>query len=127
MVPCCFKPSFLYSHPCLFILFEYGERYPPNAGHIFGGISFSDTAQVFSKDLSVDIYFARPYCSNDRARNENTNGLLRQYFPKKFKFDTITPVQLQRVVEEINNRPRKTLGYRTPAEVFNQEGVAFRV
>ena len=88
------------------------------------GTEFADHLRI-SKDLSVDIYFARPYCSNDRARNENTNGLLRQYFPKKFKFDTITPVQLQRVVEEMNNRPRKTLGYRTPAEVFNQEVLRF--
>jgi len=90
------------------------------------GTEFADHLRI-SKDLSVDVYFARPYCSNDRARNENTNGLLRQYFPKKFRFDTITPAQLQRVVEELNDRPRKTLGYRTPAEVFNQEGVAFRV
>ncbi len=80
-----------------------------------------------ANELSVDVFFARPYCSNDRARNENTNGLLRQYFPKQTRFDTISPNQLQRTVEELNNRPRKTLNYRTPAEVFFQERVAFRV
>ncbi|MCK5861640.1 MAG: IS30 family transposase [Candidatus Hydrogenedentes bacterium] len=77
------------------ITFDNGTKFP---GHM-----------QIAKELSVDIYFARPYCSNDRARNENTNGLLRQYFPKEFRFDTITPDQLQRVVEELNNRPRKTL------------------
>jgi len=82
---------------------------------------------LISKELDVKVYFARPYCSNDRARNENTNGLLRQYFPKKARFDKITPEQVQRAVDEINNRPRKTLNYRTPAEVFNQERVAFRL
>lgn len=82
---------------------------------------------LIAKELNVGVYFARPYCSNDRARNENTNGLLRQYFPKKTRFDKLTLEQVQRVVHEINNRPRKTLNYRTPAEVFNQERVAFRL
>lgn len=90
------------------------------------GTEFAEHAKI-SNSLSVDVFFARPYRSNDRARNENTNGLLRQYFPKHSRFDTITAAQLQRAVEELNNRPRKTLDYRTPAEVFNQEGVAFRV
>ena len=52
---------------------------------------------------------------------------LRQYFPKGTRFDTITHAQLQRAVEELNRRSRKTPDYRTPAEVFNQEKVAFRV
>ncbi len=82
---------------------------------------------LIAKELDVKVFFARPYCSNDRARNEHTNGLLRQYFPKGTRFDKITAEQMQRVVDEINNRPRKTLNYRTPAEVFNQEGVAFRI
>ena len=90
------------------------------------GTEFAGHMQI-AKGFSVDVYFARPYCSNDRAGNENTNGLLRQYFPKKFRFDTIIPDQLQRVVKELNNRPRKNLGYGTPAEVFNPLGVAFRV
>ncbi|MFA7693860.1 MAG: IS30 family transposase, partial [Candidatus Hydrogenedentales bacterium] len=59
--------------------------------------------------------------------NENTNGLLRQYFPKKTRFDTISEEQLQRAVQDLNNRPRKTLNYRTPAEVFFKERVAIRV
>ena len=90
------------------------------------GKEFSAHKRI-AKELSVDVYFARPYCSNDRARNENTNGPLRQYFPKRARFDTISDNRLQMTVEELNNRPRKTLNYRTPAEVFFQERVAFRV
>ncbi len=50
--------------------------------------------------------------------NENTNGLVRQYFPKKSDFSKITDRQVEKVVERLNNRPRKTLGYKTPNEVF---------
>jgi transposase, IS30 family len=53
--------------------------------------------------------------------NENTNGLVRQYFPKKHDFVRITNAEVQRVAELLNNRPRKTLGYRTPNEVFFKE------
>jgi len=90
------------------------------------GTEFAGHADIAAK-LGVSVYFAHPYCSNERARNENTNGLLRQYFPKTMRFDTIAPEQLQRAVDELNNRPRKTLNHRTPAEVFNQARVAFRV
>ena len=67
----------------------------------------------------VPLYFAYPYHSWERGTNENTNGLLRQYYPKKTPFNSITQKDLDRVVKEINNRPRKTLGYLTPHEVFN--------
>ena len=82
--------------------------------------------QDIADTLGINTYFARPYRSNDRARNENTNGLLRQYFPKKMRFDTITDEQLQRAVEELNHRPRKTLNYRTPAEVLFNSIIAFQ-
>jgi len=68
--------------------------------------------------LQARIYFAHPYASWERGLNENTNGLVRQYFPKKYDFTTITDVALQHVEDRLNNRPRKTLGYRTPNEVF---------
>jgi IS30 family transposase len=90
------------------------------------GTEFS-AHKYIAEELSVAVYFARPYCLNDRARNENTNGLLRQYFPKKTRFDTIFEEQLQRAIQDLNNRPRKTLHYRTPAEVFFKERVAIRV
>ncbi len=68
--------------------------------------------------LQAPIYFAHPYASWERGLNENTNGLVRQYFPKKYDFKQITNADVQRVAELLNNRPRKTLGYRTPNEVF---------
>lgn len=54
----------------------------------------------------------------DRGTNENTNGLLREFYPKKFDFSSINQEELDSIVTVINNRPRKCLGYRTPAEVF---------
>ena len=68
--------------------------------------------------LQVAVYFAHPYCSWERGLNENTNGLLRQYFPKNTNFKTIHQQELQRAVDKLNHRPRKCLGYRTPYEVF---------
>jgi len=71
--------------------------------------------------LQAPIYFAHPYASWERGLNENTNGLVRQYFPKKHDFAKITNTEVQRVADLLNNRPRKTLRYRTPNEVFFKE------
>lgn len=68
--------------------------------------------------LPVDIYFADPYASYQRGTNENTNGLLRRYFPKGTDLRKVTQEQLNHAVEALNNRPRKKLGYLTPNEVF---------
>jgi len=67
--------------------------------------------------LNIDFFFAHPYCSWERGLNENTNGLIRQYFPKGHDFATITEDQITFVMEQLNNRPRKSLGYKTPNEV----------
>jgi IS30 family transposase len=74
--------------------------------------------QQIARQLGADFYFAHPYSSWERGVNENTNGLVRQYFPKKSDFSKITDRQISTVVERLNNRPRKTLGYKTPNEVF---------
>jgi IS30 family transposase len=74
--------------------------------------------QGIAQQLEADFYFAHPYASWERGLNENTNGLVRQYFPKKSDFSKITGRQIKEVVERLNNRPRKTLGYKTPNEVF---------
>lgn len=66
----------------------------------------------------MDIYFAYPYHSWERGTNENTNGLLRQFFPKKSLFKNITQKKLDKITRLINHRPRKRLGYLTPHEVF---------
>ena len=72
----------------------------------------------FEERLGTKVYFADPYSPWQRGLNENTNGLLRQYFPKKFDFHSITQQDLDAVVMQLNLRPRKSLGYRTPYEVF---------
>jgi IS30 family transposase len=78
--------------------------------------------------LQARIYFAHPYASWERGLNENTNGLVRQYFPKKHEFSKISDKNLQQVEDLLNNRPRKTLGYRTPNEVFfKQRSVALQI
>ena len=71
-----------------------------------------------AQSLGADVYFARPYHSWERGLNENTNGLLRQYFPKKTNLRGVTQAQVQDAVYKLNHRPRKCLGYRTPHEVF---------
>ena len=76
--------------------------------------------QKISNQLNAQVYFAHPYHAWERGLNENTNGLIRQYFPKGTNFETITNDQVQIVMERLNNRPRKTLGFKTPIEVFFQ-------
>ncbi len=66
------------------------------------------------------VYFCDPYSPWQRGTNENTNGLLRYYFPKKSSFSDISDQRLAHVVDLINNRPRKRLGYKTPFEVFSK-------
>ena len=94
------------------------------------GKEFSQHATL-SNVLNADIFFAKPYHSWERGLNENTNGLVRQYFPKKIPFAKITDHDLRRVERKINNRPRKCLGYKTPFEVFSKScgkrGVALRI
>jgi len=68
--------------------------------------------------IKADVYFAHPYSSWERGTNENTNGLIRQYFPKGTRFEEITDEQISTVQEKLNRRPRKTLGFKTPYEVF---------
>ena len=81
------------------------------------GREFAGHRQIGHK-LKADFYFAHPYHSWERGLNENTNGLVRQYFPKQSEFSKLTDKQVKKVEERLNNRPRKTLGYKTPNEVF---------
>lgn len=68
--------------------------------------------------LGIESYFAHPYHSWERGLNENTNGLIRQYFPKKSDFSKLTPEDVSRVQNLLNSRPRKTLAYATPNDIF---------
>lgn len=72
-------------------------------------------------ELNMKTYMADPYSSWQRGTNENTNGLIRRYFPKKTDFTDVSQEELDEVVWELNNRPRKVLGYYTPLEVFERE------
>lgn len=80
--------------------------------------------ETISKEIGADVYFAHPYSSWERGCNENINGLLRQYLPKSTSFIGLCAKRLQDFVDELNNRPRKKLGYRTPNEVFLRNAVA---
>ena len=73
------------------------------------------------RELEMRSYFARPYHSWERGTNENTNGLLRQFFPKGMDFSILRQLDVDRALELLNNRPRKCLNYRTPTEVFWSE------
>jgi len=77
--------------------------------------------QEIAQVLAADFYFCHPYSSWERGINENTNGLIRQYFPKQMKFATITDRDIKLAQAKLNNRPRKTLGYQTPNEVYFKE------
>lgn len=89
---------------CHTLTFDNGKEF---AGH-----------EAMSAHLQAAVYFAHPYHSWERGLNENTNGLLRQYFPKKTNLRNITDEELQRAIDQLNHRPRKCLGYKTPFEVF---------
>lgn len=71
--------------------------------------------------LGIQTYFCDPYCSWQKGANENHNGILRRYIPKKATLTELTQDDLDAIIEEINQRPRKCLGYETPEEVFTRE------
>lgn len=71
--------------------------------------------------LGIKTYFCDPYCSWQKGANENHNGILRRYIPKKTDFSTFTQEELNFILEEINNRPRKCLNYETSSEAFTRE------
>jgi IS30 family transposase len=70
--------------------------------------------------LDISCFFAHPYHSWERGTNENTNGLIRWYFPKRTDFATISDEAIKAVEDALNNRPRKRLGWKTPLEAFNE-------
>jgi len=93
-----------YKHKCHTVTFDNGKEF---AQH-----------ETIALELEADIYFAHPYHSWERGLNENSNGLLRQYFPKNMELTNVTEGQVQWAVDRLNHRPRKVLGFRTPHEVF---------
>jgi IS30 family transposase len=93
---------------------------PPDQRHTAtfdNGKEFSEH-EALARNLGIEVFFAHPDASWERGTNENTNGLLRQYYPKGTDFAAVSHHDLAKRVESINQRPRKNLGYQTPSEVF---------
>ncbi len=76
---------------------------------------------IIEKELGIPVYFADPYSSWQRGSNENSNGLLKEFFPKRTNFDHVTKKSLNLALQLINDRPRKCLDYKTSNEVFMDE------
>lgn len=76
--------------------------------------------KMFTKNTKVNVYFTHPYSPWERPTNENSNGLIRDYFPKGTNFNDIPLKKIKQVQNELNERPRKVLDYQTPKNVFNQ-------
>ena len=79
--------------------------------------------ETMKEQLNADVYFAHPYHSWERGLNENTNGLIRQYFTKGSSFENITDDEVEAVMNKLNHRPRKTLNFKTPHTVFFAESL----
>lgn len=80
--------------------------------------------EKISKELEAEFYFAHPYSSWERGLNENTNGLLRQYFPKSTDFKKVTQAEVRRAVKRLNTRPRKSLDFKTPGDLMAEHRAA---
>jgi transposase, IS30 family len=76
--------------------------------------------ELFTKKTKIQVYFAHPHSPWERGTNENTNGLIRQYFPKGTDFNTVNKIAIKKVQDLLNGRPRKVLNWRTPFEVFTE-------
>ena len=83
------------------------------------GKELAQHAQL-SIDIGVQVYFADPHSPWQRGTNENTNGLLRQYFPKRTEIAHFTQADLDDVAAELNGRPRQTLGWRSPSQALDE-------
>jgi IS30 family transposase len=90
------------------------------------GLEFAEH-QKMAQTLSANIYFAHPYAPWERGLNENTNGLIRQYLPKSRRLDNVTQQQLIHIMSQLNHRPRKSLGYKTPYELFFKKNTLLTV
>ena len=86
------------------------------------GVSTEEMADHlrFTTDTNMEVYFCDPHSPWQRGSNENTNGLLRQYFPSKEDLSQHSTARLNAVARQLNGRPRQTLDWKKPAEVFGQ-------
>ena len=89
------------------------------------GKEFAEHLRI-AETLKANFYFAHPYSAWERGTNENTNGLVRQYFPKKTDFSKVARAETQVAVDRLNHRPRKCLDFKSPFEVFFDQSVALQ-
>ena len=97
--------------------FRYISKTKHRTFTLDNGTEFSDWERL-EKKSGATVYFAYPYHFWERGSNENTNGLLRQYFPKSYDFNLITAEELAQVVRRLNERPRKRLDFQSPKQMF---------
>jgi IS30 family transposase len=102
------------------VIVQMMSGYPVESITLDNGSEFSEF-EALEEALDTTVYFAEPHKPWQRGTNENTNDLLRFFFPKGTDFHAVTQEQLDHVVKLINDRPRKCLGYKTPAEAFEEE------
>ena len=105
------------------VIVEMLEHLPVKSISLDNGSEFADFRTIEEK-LNTQVYFAEPHKPWQRGTNENTNDILRFFFPKGFDFRTVTQDDVDFVVNLINNRPRKCLGWKSPAEIFFENSVA---
>ena len=105
----------LVRHATISLLLPFVDRVHTITGD--NGKEFAEHAQI-AETLKAIFYFAHPYSAWERGTNENTNGLVRQYFPKSTNFSTVTHAESLSAADKLNQRPRKCLAFRTPFEVF---------
>jgi IS30 family transposase len=102
------------------VIVKMMSGFPVESITLDNGSEFSEF-KALEEELDTIVYFAEPHKPWQRGTNENTNDLLRFFFPKGTDFHSVTQEQVDYVVDLINNRPRKCLGYKTPAEAFEEE------
>lgn len=105
------------------LMVQMFKGYPVKSISLDNGSEFADFRKL-EEDLQTTVYFAEPHKPWQRGTNENTNDMLRFFFPKGFDFRTVSQDDVDFVVDLLNNRPRKCLGWKTPVEVFFNSSVA---
>ena len=95
------------------------SKHPAKTLTVDNGSEFTKHEEV-TNATGIEVYFCDPYSSWQRGANENANGLLRGYLPKRHNINELTQDELDEIALELNNRPRKRLGYKTPAETYQQ-------
>ena len=89
------------------------------------GKEFADHERI-AQELGINFFFAHPYAAWERGTNENMNGLIRQYIPKKRDLSSVDDMELLCIMKKLNHRPRKCLGFKSPFEVFFNQSVALK-